>query len=101
MRDEWPELPYAAWKDTCATLQLFTQIVGKVPLALSPWLNHAWHVTFDVTARGIGTPLVHAGVLGLQIEFDFIDHMLWLRTSDGQTASLPLRPMTVADFYEQ
>ncbi|HWG04585.1 MAG TPA: DUF5996 family protein, partial [Beijerinckiaceae bacterium] len=57
----WPELPYAAWKDTCATLQLWTQIVGKVRLALTPWLNHSWHVTLRVTARGLGTPLISSG----------------------------------------
>jgi hypothetical protein len=99
MPEEWPELPYAAWKETCATLQLWTQIVGKTRLALTPWLNHSWHVTFDVTARGLGTPLMHAGSLGLQIEFDFINHILWLRASTGQILHLVLRPMSVAAFY--
>jgi hypothetical protein len=99
MPNDWPELPYAAWKDTCATLQLWTQIVGKTRLALTPWLNHSWHVTFEVTARGLSTPLIHAGALGLQIEFDFIDHVLWLRASDGQVRTLALKPMTVAAFY--
>jgi hypothetical protein len=99
MSDQWPELPYAAWKDSCATLQLWTQIVGKTRLALTPWLNHSWHVTFEVTARGIATPLIHAGTRALQIEFDFIDHALTVRTSDGQMRSLQLRPMTVAEFF--
>src|SRR3984885_7134163 len=80
--ERWPELPYAAWKDTCATLQLWTQIVGKTRLMLTPWVNHSWHVTFEVTARGLGTPLFHADARGLQIEFDFIDHQLWVCTSD-------------------
>jgi hypothetical protein len=95
----WPELPYAAWKDTCETLQLWTQIVGKIRLSLTPWLNHSWHVTLRVTARGLGTPLIAAGARALQIEFDFIDHVLWLRTGDGHSRQLMLKPMPVAEFY--
>ena len=95
----WPELPYAAWKDTCATLQLWTQIVGKVRLALTPWLNHSWHVTLRVTARGLATPPTSANGLYFQVEFDFIDHVLWLRTSGGEQRQLMLRPMPVAEFY--
>ena len=95
----WPELPYAAWKDTCETLHLWTQVVGKVRLALTPWLNHSWHVTLHVTARGLGTPpIAHQG-RDFTIEFDFIDHVLWLRTSDGHFRQLMLKPMTVAEFY--
>ena len=99
MSDRWPELPYAAWRDSCATLHLWTQIVGKTRLALTPWLNHSWHVTFEVTARGIATPLIHAGARALQIEFDFVDHVLNVRTSGGQVRELRLQPMTVAEFY--
>src|SRR5690348_5692558 len=95
----WPELTYAAWKDTCATLQLWTQIVGKIRLALTPWLNHSWHVTLHVTARGLATPPIPIGEHNLQIEFDFIDHVLWLRTSDGHVRQLMLQPMPVAEFY--
>ena len=95
----WPELPYPAWKETAATLQLWTQIVGKTRLALTPWLNHSWHVTLRVTARGLATPLISAGGQDLQIEFDFLDHVLWLRTSDGHQRRLSLRPMPVAEFY--
>ena len=95
----WPELPYAAWKDTCATLQLWTQVVGKICLTLTPWLNHSWHITLHVTARGLSTPLVPYGGRHFQIEFDFIDHVLWLRTSDGQVRQLMLKPMPVAEFY--
>jgi hypothetical protein len=99
MPNDWPEIPYAAWKDTCATLQLWTQIVGKTRLALTPWVNHSWHVTFEVTARGLGTPLFHAGARGLQIEFDFLEHQLWVCTSGGRTRGFALRSMSVADFH--
>jgi hypothetical protein len=101
MNDRWPELPNAHWKDTCATLQLWTQIVGKARVALTPWLNHSWHVTFEVTARGLATPLTHTGEQSFQIEFDFIDHLLRLSTSTGETRQLSLRPMTVAEFYDR
>jgi hypothetical protein len=101
MNDQWPELPYADWKDTCATLQLWTQIVGKTRVALTPWLNHSWHVTFEVTARGLATPLTHAPERSFQVEFDFIDHLLRLSVSDGQVRQLPLRPMSVAQFYDR
>jgi hypothetical protein len=95
----WPALPYAAWKDTCETLHLWTQVIGKVRLALTPWLNHSWHVALYVTARGLGTPpIAHQGRY-FTIEFDFIDHVLWLRTSDGHFRQLMLKPMTVAEFY--
>ena len=95
----WPELPYAAWKDTCQTLQLWTQIVGKIRLARTPWLNHSWHVTLYVTARGLTTSPIPDGDRTFQIDFDFIDHVLWLRTSDGHFRQVMLRPMTVAEFY--
>ena len=97
--DRWPELPYAAWKDTCQTLQLWTQIVGKIRLARTPWLNHSWHVTLYVTARGLTTSPIPDGARTFQIDFDFIDHVLWLRTSDGHFRQVVLKPMTVAEFY--
>jgi len=97
--DRWPELPYAAWKDTCATLQLWTQIVGKVRVALMPWLNHSWHVTLRVTARGLATPLISTATQDFQIEFDFIDHTLWVRTADGHARQVMLRPASVAAFF--
>ncbi len=103
----WPELPYAAWKDTYATLHLWTQIVGKVRLALTPWLNHSWHVTLYVNARGLTTgPMPTTGhgdaqSLDLEIAFDFIEHMLWLSTSDGQSRQIKLRPTSVAQFYAE
>ena len=97
--DRWPALPYAAWADTAATLQLWTQIIGKIRLALTPWLNHSWHVTLYVTARGLTTGTIPYDARNLQIDFDFIDHVLWLRTTDGQFRQIILRPMPVAEFY--
>jgi hypothetical protein len=101
LQDRWPELPYVAWQDTAATLQLWTQIVGKVRLALTPWLNHSWHVALYVTTRGLTTGPMPAGARSLQIDFDFIDHLLWLRTSDGHYRQIVLKPTSVAEFYEE
>jgi hypothetical protein len=97
----WPELPYAAWKDTAATLQLWTQIVGKIRLAATPWLNHSWHVTLRVTARGLATPLIHSTTHDFQIEFDFVDHTLWIRTTEGHFRQVMLRPVPVAEFFAE
>lgn len=98
--ERWPELPYAAWKDTRDTLHLWTQVVGKVRLALTPWLNHSWHVTLYVTARGLTTSPIPWRGGSCQIDFDFIDHVLWVRTSSGQFRQIMLRPTSVAEFYE-
>jgi Family of unknown function (DUF5996) len=98
--ERWPELPYAAWKDTRDTLHLWTQVVGKVRLALTPWLNHSWHVALYVTARGLTTSPIPWGGGSCQIDFDFIDHVLWVRTSSGQFRQIMLRPTSVAEFYE-
>jgi hypothetical protein len=95
----WPELPYPAWRDTCATLQLWTQIVGKIRLARTPWLNHSWHVTLYVTARGLTTSPIPDGPRSFQIDFDFIDHVLRIATSDGEQRLVPLVPQPVAAFY--
>jgi hypothetical protein len=98
---EWPELPYAAWKDTRDTLHLWTQIVGKIRLVQTPWLNHSWHVALYVKARGLTTsPIPYRG-RAVQIDFDFVDHVLWVRTSDGNFRQLLLRPMSVAQFYTE
>jgi len=97
--ESWPALPYAAWRDTCETLQLWTQIVGKVRLARTPWLNHSWHVTLYVTARGLTTSPIPDHARSFQIDFDFIDHVLIVATSDGGRREVPLRPQSVADFY--
>ena len=96
---KWPELPYAAWSETCETLQLWTQVAGKVVLALTPLVNHWWNVTFHVTARGMAKRLIPYRGPAFDIAFDFIDHRLDIETSDGRRESLPLKPMTVADFY--
>ena len=99
--DAWPKLPYTEWTDTLATLHRWTQIVGKLRLTLSPWLNQSWHVTSYVTARGMTTSAIPCGSRLFQIEFDFIDHALNIVVSDGQTRTLPLKPQTVADFYHE
>ena len=95
----WPELPYAAWRGTAATLQLWTQIVGKIRLALTPWVNHGWQVPLYVSARGLATSPIPAGTEILEMEFDLIAHRLSLRTSRGEERALALEPQTVADFY--
>ena len=97
----WPELPYRSWRDTVVTLQLWTQIVGKVRLALTPWLNHSWHVPLYVTSRGLGTSAVPAGREILEMEFDFIAHRLGVRTSLGGERLLLLAPRSVAEFYRE
>jgi Family of unknown function (DUF5996) len=99
--DLWPTLPQAEWSDSCATLQLWTQIVGKVRLALTPAVNHTWNVTLYPTVRGLTTSLMPHGGRMLQIDFDFIDHLLLLQTSDGGLTTIALRPMTVAAFYAE
>jgi hypothetical protein len=97
----WPDLRYASWRETATTLQLWTQIVGKVRLTLTPWLNHGWQVPLYVTAGGLGTSPIPAGNEVLEIEFDFISHRLLIRTSRGDTRELPLEPQTVADFHHR
>src|ERR1700737_2500516 len=95
----WPELPYAAWRETCATLQLWTQIVGKIRLTQTPWLNHSWHVTLYVTSRGLTTSPIPHGSRSFEIEFDLIQHALVIDVSDGASRRIPLVPRTVADFH--
>jgi uncharacterized protein DUF5996 len=97
----WPDLSYASWHETLATLHLWTQIVGKVRLSLTPWVNHSWQVPLYVTARGLGTSPMPYGSELLEIEFDFIGHRLRVRTSQGEERALALEPQTVADFYQR
>jgi len=97
----WPALSYPVWRNTAATLQLWTQIVGKVRLALTPWVNHGWQVTLYVTARGLGTSPIPIGDELLEMEFDFVRHHLVVRTSRGEERTLPLVPQAVADFHRQ
>lgn len=99
-RELWPELPYSAWKNTLETLHMWTQVVGKVRLALSPSINHWWHVPLYVTARGLTTsPIPYQHSL-FEIDFDFIDHNLSIQTSNGTSKILPLIPQSVAEFYD-
>src|SRR5512143_3577179 len=99
--DLWPELPYAAWKDTYATLHLWTQIVGKIRLAQTPWLNHSWHVTLYVTSRGLTTSPIPHGTRTFQIDLDFVDHELRVLASDGARGGLALEAQSVAAFYRR
>ena len=95
----WPDLTYSAWRETLATLHLWTQVVGKIRLTLTPWLNHGWQAPLYVTARGLGTSPIPIGTEIFEIEFDFIGHRLNVRTSRGDERSLPLRSQPVADFF--
>jgi len=97
--EAWPPLPLEAWTDTYATLHMWTQIVGKVRLARSPWTNHSWHVTLYVTARGLTTSPIPYGVRTFQIDFDFISHQVTLHSSDGLSGRVVLQPQSVATFY--
>jgi Family of unknown function (DUF5996) len=96
--ENWPELNYADWKDTYATLHMWTQIVGKIRLTLSPWTNHSWHVTLYVTTRGLTTSPIPHGTDTFEIRFDFIDHNLRILKSDGGQRVIELKPRSVADF---
>jgi Family of unknown function (DUF5996) len=95
----WPELPTAAWREGYETLHLWTQIVGKIRLVRSPWLNHSWNVTLYVTARGLTTSPIQDNNRSFQIDFDFIDHALHISTSDGAGRQLALAGRSVASFY--
>lgn len=98
--ENWPALPFAEWKDTGATLHMWSQIVGKIRLARTPWMNHSWHVTLYVTARGLTTTPIPDGERTFEISFDFIDHRLLIEVSTGETRVVPLQPRSVAEFYE-
>jgi len=95
----WPALPYVEWQDTCATLHRWTQIVGKVRLAATPWHIHSWHATLYLTGRGLTTSPVYVDGSAFQIDFDFIAHKLEIRTATGERRELALEPQSVADFY--
>src|SRR6266851_8457361 len=97
----WPSLPFAAWRDTCATLHLWTQIAGKIRLAQAPLVNHWWQVPLYVTARGLTTSPMPWGTRTFQIDFDFVDHRLVIAVSDGATAVLTLEPRSVAEFHRE
>ncbi len=97
----WPALPLESWKDTCQTLHMWTQIVGKIRMSLTPLVNHWWNVPLYVTARGLTTSRIPCGDRAFELRFDFLAHQLILETSEGLIKTLPLRPQTVADFYAE
>ncbi|HYW81657.1 MAG TPA: DUF5996 family protein, partial [Spirochaetia bacterium] len=104
MQERWPALPYGEWKDTRDTLHLWTQVVGKVKLALNPYENHWWHISLSMTARGMTTgpvPCNDSKGRVLEIQFDFIDHELRMLVSDGARKVVPLIPRSVAEFYRE
>jgi len=96
---QWPDLPLDAWKDTLATLHMWMQIVGKIRLVKTPWLNHSWHTTLYVTTQGLSTSPIPHGDRTFELEFNFVSHQLDIRSSDGRRTFVPLQPQTVATFY--
>ena len=101
MLETWPQLAYTDWKETLETLHLWTQIIGKVRLTLSPYINHWWQVPLYVTARGLSTSLIPYKKRGFEVTFDFIQHNLLILTSDGESKMLPLISRSVASFYRE
>src|SRR5215212_253121 len=99
MDSRWPDLRYDSWRDTYATLHMWTQVVGKVALALTPRVNHFWNIAMLPTSRGLSTHTLTYGDRALTLAFDFIDHQLVIKDSHGRTESVALRPQSVADFY--
>jgi hypothetical protein len=97
----WPTIRYEEWKATQVTLHLWTQIVGKVRLVQTPWVNHSWHVPFYVTARGLTTSPIPYGARSFEIRFDFLDHQVVIETIEGGVERIGLAPRTVADFYHE
>src|SRR5271169_4613447 len=98
-QEDWPELPLEAWQDTYATLHMWSQIVGKVRLALSPRINHWWEVPLYVSANGLTTSAIPYPDGIFEVEFDFIHHRLTIKTNQNTAATVGLRPRSVADFY--
>lgn len=101
MKNSWPELKFSEWQDTLATLHMWTQVVGKIRLEQTPLVNHWWNVPLYVSSRGLTTSAMPYEDRIFEIEFDFIDHQLLIKCSDGSTTTLPLRPQSVADFYAE
>jgi len=99
--EQWPSLAFEAWESTYATLHMWTQIVGKIRLVQTPWVNHSWHLSLYVTARGLTTSPIPYGTRTFQIDFDFIDHRLLIQTSEGAIKTTALQPRSVANFYEE
>src|SRR5258706_14844553 len=102
LRDEvWPSLPLESWRDTFATLHMWTQIAGKIRLTQSPWVNHSWHTTLYVTSRGLTTSPIPHDTRTFQIDFDFLAHELTVQSGDGREGRLPLESQSVAAFYRR
>ena len=99
MTEDWPELQLDDWKDTFDTLHLWTQIVGKIRLKQTPWINHSWHVPLYVTPRGLTTSMIPYGGHSFEIVFDFVDHVLRIEAGEGRSEVVDLRPQAVAEFY--
>ena len=99
MREEWPPLRYDDWADTCQTVHMWTQVIGKIRMEKTPPINHWWHVPLYVTSRGLGTSPIPDGARTFEIDLDFVDHRLRIATSEGEQREFKLQPMTVADFY--
>ena len=99
--ETWPSLHLDAWSDTYATLHLWTQIVGKIRLAQTPWTNHSWHVTLYVTPRGLSTGSIPYGTQAFQIDFDFVGHEIKIQCDNGAIGGFPLAPQSVAVFYRR
>lgn len=99
--EQWPRLGYEEWSDTVATLHMWTQIVGKIRLVCTPWANHSWNFTLYVTPCGLTTSTIHQGARQFDIEFDLHDHVLTVRTGEGQRRTVSLEPRTVASFYKE
>lgn len=98
--EQWPSLSFNSWQPTYETLHMWFQIVGKIRLVQSPWINHSWHTTFYLSSRGMTTSPIPAQGESFQIDFDFIDHRLIISKSDGQVKTLALRDQSVAEFYQ-
>ncbi len=98
--EAWPSLPFEEWKETCATLHMYSQVVGKIRLALTPLVNHWWNVPLYVTPRGLTTSAMHYAGRVFEIQFDFIDHRLLILCSDGTSRTIELIARPVAEFYE-
>lgn len=96
-----PALPFDSWKDTLATLHMWSQIVGKVRLKLCPLVNHWWNVPFYITARGMTTSAMPYGQRNIEVQFDFIEHKILIETSEGRVIAMAMTPQSVADFYQK
>jgi hypothetical protein len=99
MMTDWPDIPYSEWRGTCSALHLYTQVAGKYRLAQTPWINHSWHATVYVTARGFSTSIVPDGPGGIEVFFDLLEHRVVCAASDGKIAEFPLEAGSVAEFH--